>query len=593
MPEPLIVAFDIETQSADNPYEGGLNPRRDKILSWAVAFSDGRPPEYALWRDEGRREGLKKALFANDGRVIVGANVKFDMQFLQAAWGEIPEHVKLQDTIHLCWLLNENEKNYKLSTLVWKYCGFKMKEYGEFGVQGNLFDNCQPVEEKCKQDVEWTLQLYRTRYTQLLKYPALVKVFENLYSPLIRVVMEMESEGVLVDRKRLAEMYHNYWLQIKECGKEVKKYGYYDGLTRNQKFSEFLFGKLRAQPRPFMLDKPKRYRMAKVPLWKVDKEILYEYQDEFPVCKVKLEHSRLHTIYKMFLKKWPTLLEGDKMYPSIFQTRSNKEAREKDIESGTDSGRWAFTNPNLLQLDRESELRSLIIAPTGYKIVYADLNQAELRMLAHVTKDPTLVDCYRRNLDLHSITVEALGNVPRILGKEANFGLAYGIGPFKFSRRVLVRTKGAVRVGEEEARRIRDGWYAKYAAIEPFKRRTERELAGSGYVETIAKRRRRLGDMYAQEPADALRIAVNAKIQGSVADGIGIALLNMRKIRDPRTRFWIQVYDSVVLIAPSEIAEQEGKKLQECMESCLKLDVPLKAQYGIGDNLKEAEKNAH
>ena len=583
--------FDIETVSHVNPMEGGLNPRKDKILSWAMAYDD-KPTEYGEWKNEVDRARLYELIYKSGPFILVAYNTKFDAQFVEQEWGPIPEMVTLQDALHICWLLDENETNYTQQYMLFKYCGIKAKGYTQYGRQKELFTEVEDVALKCKADVEHLRLLYNTRYSQLTRVPSILKVFENLYSPLIRIVMEMEQTGVCINVPKLSCLEQSYWDQMKALSNQARALGYYGGLTKTQKLSQYLFEEKGLKPRPFMLDKVRKYRMKGKPLWKCDKEILYEYMDEDPVIPIKLAHSRLATVRNLFLKKWPKLLEGDRLHPSVFQTRSCKEARGKDVENGTDSGRWSFSNPNLLQLDKESELRSCIVAPPGYKLLYADLSQAELRVMAHITKDKALVDCYKNDLDLHSITMAALGGVRRDIGKECNFSLGYGISAFKFSRRALVRSKGKLRFNTEEAQKYKDGWYGKYVGINPWKARVEKQLAVTGYVETIIKRRRRLGDMYKDKPADATRIGVNLCVQGSVADGVGIAMLDVRKNRDIRTRFLCQTYDSILLMTPDELVEQEKKVLKDCFERCLILDVPLKAMVGSGQTLQEAEKSA-
>lgn len=576
------VAIDLETT--------GLNPRIDQILSWAAYWEDGRA-EYGNWNDITTRDRLKSILMDRDN-IIVGHNVKFDIGFLQYWLGyPLPKHIQFRDTLLLCWLCNENEANFKLITLAKKYCGIQLKKYEEYGVQASLFEDVKGIEEKCKQDVYATMMLYKNRRTCLEQWPSIVKVYENLYCPLIHVVVEMESVGILIDLPKLDKKRKEWLQKIHECNKWMRDHQYYFPIGSPMRLAEYLFGKKKLQPKPFMYKYPEKYRYANKPLWKTGVDVLKEYVDADPVVPVALDYRRYTKLERGFGVPWHRMANDNQgcLYPSIYQTKSNRS--DKEDMNGTDSGRWSCSDPNMYQVDKRSGLRDCIIAPAGMKVIYTDLSQAELRMIAHVTHDPCLTDVYQRGLDLHSITMQELGLSDRTLAKNCNFGLPYGIGGFKFSRQLYA--KEGIRKSTEECNEFRTKWFAKYKGVDSYKRVVEQKIERQGYVETILKRRRRLSELFRRGPAKAIRIGFNACIQGSVSDILGLSMLKFFNEKDERTRMLIQVYDSIICIAPCEIAQAEGEKLKTIMETTIKLDVPVVCNMGIGDTWASAERAAH
>lgn len=568
----MHIAFDLETT--------GLNPRKDKIISYALAYENGQTA-YALWNSESA-EKLKKIL-ENPTNIIVGHNIKFDWQFVEKAFGKM-RGVHLKDTLLLAWLINENEEGFSLGVLAKNKLGIKLKSFKEYGVQGNLFEQAVGIEEKCIQDVDATIKLYKTLRPQLDANPSLAKVYDNLYCPLIYTIVEMESEGILLDRNRLMELKEKFRKEKDLYAGFIRRHG--GTPSRNEMLSKLLFGEHGLKPKSFMVESPHLWRTKKGN-WKISKDVLCEYDDDHLVKSILCYRDADKKENTYALPWLEESKETGKIHTHFFQARSPKFAG--DEEGGTATGRWASGDPiNLQTLPRKGGLKSAIIAEPNHVLIYADYGQLELRIMAHASQDKELLRAYSEGLDLHQMTMDALNIPDRRLAKNCNFGLLYKIGPRKFARQL--KAGAGITISESYARELIDKWYKKYEGVAAYQLKIEKFVKLHGYVETILKRRRRLEEDLRFNPDGAVRMAINATIQGSAADIVGMAILDMEKVRKPTTRTLLQVHDSITLMSTFP---EEKDVLKRCMECAIKLRVPLVANVGIGTNLELAEENAH
>lgn len=566
----MYIAIDLETS--------GLNPRTDKILSWAIYREDGTS-DYGLWDESSSRLWAE---MARTDVIWVGHNIKFDLQFLRKAWSEFPYwmQLKLRDTLHGCWLLNENEEDYKLATLVLKYTGQKLKKYDEYGTQGNLFDKTEPIEVKCTQDVWATMLLFKNVMGRMEAEPSIKKVYENLYSELIKVIVEMEETGVLIDEQKVMQLRLGWEAAAKVALQKAKdEVGWNFPIGKNQKLSRLLFSERKLQPKGFMLRNPEKYMMKGKNLWKVNYDVLCEYKGQDKVVDAVLEFRDNVKLARTYAETW--LAEA---------ARGNGRIYSHFWQTGTDTGRWSSSDPvNWQNVPKGCGLREAIVAPPGYSLIYADYSQLELRLMAHASGDKHMVEEYNKEKpDLHQRTADACG-CTRAVGKNSNFAFIYGVGATKFQRMLA---QDGVQLTHAKCYQIRDNFYMKYGGIAPYHRVVEQNLVVHGYVETLLKRKRRLKEMYKRDSAKATRIAVNCTIQGSASDLMGLGMLAMYQKKDPRVRFFQQVHDSVTLLCPEEIAQEQAALLRTCLQTAVRLKVPLLAAVGIGHTLAEAEKNA-
>ena len=501
---------------------------------------------------------------------------------MKAAWGSLPKDLTIRDTMYLAWLLDENEDELNLRYLAHKHCGITLKGFAAYSTQANLFAKVENIEEKCKQDVIATLALYKTLRARLTSDPALVKVYENLHSVMVKIIIEMESEGCLIHQLPLAKQTAEWYNLAKAAEKSAAESGYPHKLSRPIPLSRYLFEEKGLKPKPFMLRQPDKWRMKKFPLWKVPYDVLLEYKADDPLVPTVLNYRDNYKLARTYGSTWLNSTDGDGRIHTHFWL------------TGTDSGRLSSSDPINLQ-NVPAVMRQFIIAPPGRVFVYADYSQLELRLMAHASQDPELLRAYRENQDIHNMTQEAFGLAKdrRVVAKMANFGLIYGIGPHRFQRQIITGSEGAVRPTIDECKRWSERFFAKYRLVRPYHDRVSRGLCERGYVETLLRRKRRLCVEYRRDPDKALRIGINATIQGSGADLIDLGMLAIWNRKAPSTKFLMQVHDSVVLECDEALVDQEATMVRECLEQAAKLTVPLVAKTGIGATLDEAEKAAN
>jgi DNA polymerase-1 len=408
----------------------------------------------------------------------------------------------------------------------------------------------------------------------------LLKLYQEIDLPLVPVLTRMEQAGVKVDRKNLAEMSSRLEREIAAKAKEIYvSAGHEFNISSPKQLGDVLFNKLN-------LPKPVKYGKGKTISTAVD--VLEGLAEDHAVPRMVLEYRQLTKLKSTYVDALPALLNPStgRLHTTFGQT-------------GTATGRLSSTNPNLQNIPIRTELgreiRAAFTAEPGHVLLAADYSQIELRLLAHFSQDPLLVEAYRRGDDIHTLTASQVFGVPPLMvtpdyrrqAKVVNFGIVYGLSAFGLSQ--------SLGIEPAEARRFIDAYFEKYAGVRKFRehilegaRRTQRVTTLFGRVRPIPD----INSKNANLRGFAERTAVNTPLQGTAADLIKIAMISIDeqlRERGLKSRMTLQVHDELVFEVPEAEVDVMRSLVKERMERAYALTVPLLVEMGVGTNWRDME----
>ena len=408
----------------------------------------------------------------------------------------------------------------------------------------------------------------------------LTKLYEEIDLPLVPVLARMEEAGVAIDRAALDTMSTRLEKEIYAKAKEI-----YDccgsefNINSPKQLGDVLFNKLN-------LPKPVKYGKGKTVSTAVD--VLEELAANHQAPKLVLEYRQLSKLKSTYVDALPALLsrETGRLHTTFDQT-------------GTATGRLSSSNPNLQNIPIRTELgreiRAAFTAAPGSVLLAADYSQIELRLLAHYSKDPLLVEAFRRGDDIHTLTASQVFGVPPLMvtpdhrrqAKVVNFGIVYGLSAFGLSQNLGIETS--------EAKRFIEAYFEKYSGVRAFIDRTLDETRREGKVKTLFGRIRPIPDINSKNynlRGFAERTAVNTPLQGTAADLIKLAMIRIDAAiieRDLKSRMTLQVHDELVFEVPEAELDLMRSLVREQMENVHSLLVPLMVEMGVGRNWRDLE----
>ena len=409
----------------------------------------------------------------------------------------------------------------------------------------------------------------------------LLDLLFQLEQPLIPVLTDMEQAGVKLDATALTAFLQEVQKDLDRLTNEV--YAAAQGpfnIRSAQQLGEVLFHRLN-------LPTGSKTRGGQA---STSQDVLEKLSGHHPVVDTLLEFRKLEKLRSTYLEPLPRLMGQDGRIRTTFN------------QLATATGRLSSSNPNLQNIPVRGPLgrrmRACFTAPAGMRLISADYSQIELRVLAHLSRDETLLSAFREGADIHARTASLLYELPqesvtpdqRRNAKTINFGLIYGMGPQKLAQEL--------KIPLSEARAFMARYFERLQGLKQFYENVEAQAQEQGYVTTLAGRRRPLPDIQAesqQARALARRQAFNTLIQGSAADIIKLAMLAVHSdplLHDLKARLLLQVHDELLLEVPTEMASQAGERVAELMGSVhpggITLDVPLKADWGAAENWGDA-----
>lgn len=480
------------------------------------------------------------------------------------------------------YILNSNINKYTIEYLANEYINFDIAEYlsntEETGVeQITLFDNVeQPKEDKTYIYAYTIYKLYNV-LTQKMEEAGSIDLFNKIEMPLTEVLASMQYEGIYIDKQELLDFGKELQEKIDILTQEIYELtGEEFNINSTKQLGEILFEKLK-------LTAKKKTKTG----YSTDVDVLEKIKYEHPVIEKILEYRQLQKLNS-------TYVEG--LIPYIDETG---RIHSKFHQTVTTTGRISSTDPNLQNIPTRMELgrklRKVFKPEKGYIFVDADYSQIELRVLAHISEDKNMIEAFCNNEDIHAQAASKVFNIPleevtkeeRTKAKAVNFGIVYGISEFGLGEQLGVSRKKAKEYIEQ--------YLDKYSGIKEFMTNIVEETKEKGYVETLYHRRRYVPELKSNNYMVRQfggRVAMNTPIQGTAADIMKIAMINVyNKLKENnlKSKLIVQVHDEILVETLESEKEQVKQIVKEEMENVIKLKVPLLAEVEEGYNWYEAK----
>ena len=510
----------------------------------------------------------------------LGQNLKYDKHIF--ANHGIALRGIMHDTLLQSYVL-ESHRPHNMDNLALRHLDIKTISYDEVAGKGASrisFDqvDIEIATKYAAEDADITLRLHQCLHSQIMCNSRLENIYRTLEMPVLEVLFEMESNGVLLDINMLE-------IQSRELGEKI--------LSLEEK--AFVIS-----GQPFNLNSPKQIReilftRLKLPIVKktpsgvpsTNEDVLQQLALDYPLPKILLDYRSLAKLKSTYTDKLPRMVNTD-----------TGRVHTNYAQAVAVTGRLSSNEPNLQNIPiRTAEgrrIREAFIAPQGHYIISADYSQIELRIMAHISKDKGLLKAFAQGADIHrataaevfGVSLDAVDSEQRRYAKIINFGLIYGMSEFGL----------ALQMGIERsaARAFMDRYFARYPGVADYMQCTREEAKITGYVETVFGRRLWLPEINSpngNRRQAAERAAINAPMQGTAADIIKFAMIAVRDwlLRDKlNTKLIMQVHDELVLEVPDGEVEVIKTVLPSLMGSAVKLDVPLLVELGVGANWERA-----
>ena len=484
--------------------------------------------------------------------------------------------------ISLMHYLLDPEKSHKLEVLAKSYLNMSLDAPQGDGVPstGSLFDE-DPLQGRDRSKETAAILLLQEKLRKELEDNNIVKLYDEMEEPLLRVLGKMERNGVKVDVNSLKEFTAHLREEMLEREAKIRNMAGDSTLNVSspKQVGVLLFEKLR------LADKPKKNNNG---TYSTDEATLLDLADKHPVIDEILEYRAVRKLLSTYIEPFPGYIEP---YDGKIHTTFNQAL--------TATGRLSSSNPNLqnipIRTERGKEIRKAFVPSSRDGLILsADYSQIELRIMAHLSCDQHLVNAFKQGIDVHAATAAKIFGIPhdqvtpdqRRVAKTANFGIMYGISSFGLAQRL--------RIGRKEAQKIIDDYFAGFPSILSFIEDTKAAARETGYVETLFGRRRYLPDINAKNGtmrALAERNAVNAPIQGTSADIIKMAMISVDEAMQAagmKSRMILQIHDELVFDTVPEEVEALKALVVDKMENVVKLSVPLTVECNYGKNWLEA-----
>jgi DNA polymerase-1 len=413
-----------------------------------------------------------------------------------------------------------------------------------------------------------------------VKQAGLTKLYEEIDLPLVPVLARMEQAGVKIDTAALAQMSTELEREIKSKAGEIYEVaGTAFNIGSPKQLGDVLFNQMN-------LPKPVKYGRGRTISTAVD--VLETLAEDHPIARMVLDYRQLTKLKSTYVDTLPALIN-----------RSTGRLHTTFYQAGTATGRLSSANPNLQNIPIRTELgrgiRAAFIADPGHVLLTADYSQIELRLLAHFSRDPLLVEAYRRGDDIHTLTASQVFGVPPLMvtpehrraAKVVNFGIVYGLSPFGLSQNLGIEPA--------EAKQFIAAYFEKYKGVRAFIDKTLEQARRDLNVKTLHGRIRPISDINsknANQRGFAERTAVNTPLQGTAADLIKVAMIRIDAAlqeRGLKSRMTLQVHDELVFEVPEEEVGTMQSLVREQMERVHALAVPLQVEIGVGPNWRDLD----
>ncbi len=565
IPKDKAVAFDTETDS--------LSPFEANIIGFSFAIDEKEAyyvpigHSYLGVGKQVSKEDAKEALQALLKHPIIGQNLKYDFAILKGNFG-FEDLKAYADTMIISWLLDPGV-SAGLDNMAKRHFNHNMVKFKDTVKKGENFSSVA-LEEACvyaAEDAWMTLKLYNHLWEKLS--PLLQKEATEVEFPFVTTLLEMEEIGIKIDQPFFATLKANADTTIANLTQEIYQLSDAEfNINSTQQLGNILFEKLQ-------LKAGKKTKTG----YSTNEQVLQELYDAHPIIPKILDYREIYKLRSTYID--PLLKLAKKSPDSRIHTSY--------LQTGTATGRLSSKNPNLQNIPVRSEIgreiRHGFVAKEGFQLIGIDYSQMELRMLAHFSQDPALLEAFREDKDIHLETAIRLfgeedAKKMRNVAKSINFGLLYGMGSRKLAQTIHVSTA--------DAKAFIERYFNSFPTVRDYLESIKTFAKENGYVETLLGRRR----YFDYENANAFakagfeRESVNTVFQGSVAD---IIKLSMNKIQqgmvDKESSFMLlQIHDELIFEVREDKAQTFAKEAQKLMETIYKLDVPLECSVAIANN---------
>lgn len=570
--------FSLDTETT------GTDPITAELVGMSFAYAENQAfyvPVPAEREEAQKIVNLFKPVFENPKTLKVGQNIKYDMLVLSNYGVEIGG--PMFDTMIAHYVLQPELRHGMdyLAEIYLKYETIKIEEL--IGAKGKNQKNMRdlPPSDVYKyacEDADVTLKLKHVLEKELETSNA-KPLFEEIEMPLVPVLAYMERNGVRIDTDALKETSKHFTARMNQIEAEVHQLaGMEFNIASPKQVGEVLFDRLK------IVDKAKKTKRGQ---YITSEEVLESLRGKHEIVGKILEHRGLKKLLGTYIDALPQLINP---HTGRIHTSFNQTV--------TATGRLSSSNPNLQNIpirnEDGKEIRKAFIPDDGCEFFSADYSQIELRIMAHLSGDPHMIEAFQKGQDIHAATAAKIYKIDlsqvtreqRSKAKTANFGIIYGISVFGLAERLNVDRK--------EAKELIDGYFQNYPHVKEYMDESIRSAREKGYIETIFKRRRYLPDINSHNAVVrgyAERNAINAPIQGSAADIIKVAMIRIyRRFKEEglQSKMILQVHDELNFsVVPSEREKVEQIVISE-MESAYKMKAPLQADCGWGKNWLEA-----
>ena len=522
-----------------------------------------------------------KEIFENEKIAKCGQNLKYDILVLN--WYGIRVKGELFDTMLAHYLIDPDSR-HNIDLLAENYLSYTPitidSLLGKGKKQENLRDApMEAIKEYAAEDADITLQLKET-FEPLLKLLNADKLAQEIENPLIYVLSDMEREGVNVDREALAEFSKVLTTDLKQLEQTIyEKADTKFNIASPKQLGEVLFDRLQLDPKA---------KKTKTGQYQTGEDVLSALAGKSDIVKDILDFRQLQKLKSTYVDALPLMIN-----------KKTNRIHTSYNQAVAATGRLSSNNPNLqnipIKTERGREVRRAFIPrDADHVILSADYSQIELRLIAEISRDPNMMDAFAQGLDIHTATAAkvygiALDEVTatqRRNAKAVNFGIIYGQSAFGLSQ--------SLGIPRKEAAEIIENYFVQYAGIKAYMNNTMNSARENGYVETIMGRRRYLRDINSANATVrgfAERNAINAPIQGSAADMIKIAMINIHQdIKDQKldSKMTMQVHDELVFDVLRTEVEPMKKIIEHRMKTAMKTEVPILIEMGVGNTWLEA-----
>lgn len=577
-------AFDTETTS--------LNYMEAELVGLSFAIEPGQAcyipvaHDYPGAPDQLNRDEVLaqlKPLLTSEKPKLIGQNLKYDSHILRRY--NVTLGAIANDTMLASYVYNSTGSRHDMDSLSLQYLGHKPIAFEDIAGKGakQITFNQIALEQAAPyaaEDADVTLQLHQTLWQAVSAEQSLLQVLSEIELPLVPVLVDMEQHGVQIDAPLLARQSHEIAMELQQLEKQAYDIaGEAFNLSSTKQLQHILFEKLQL---PVLKKTPKGAPSTA-------EETLQELALDYPLPKVIMSHRGLSKLKSTYTDKLPKMVNPrtQRIHTSYHQ-------------AVTATGRLSSSDPNLQNIPIRTEagrrVRKAFTAPSGYKIMAIDYSQIELRIMAHLSGDPALVEAFSKGRDIHKATASEVFGVAldqvtseqRRRAKAVNFGLIYGMSAFGLARQL--------DIPRHEAQDYMDKYFDRFPGVLKYMEDTRQQAKRDGYVETIYGRRLQLPEIKSQNGMRrkaAERAAINAPMQGTAADIIKRAMIkvhNYLRTEVPADDVWMimQVHDELVFEVREDKVDMYQQQLVKIMEQAAELQVPLIAEAGVGDNWDEA-----